>query len=123
MTFDRKVETTESVSSETITTTLQHHSLGPEILHDLRDHWLEDVDERLIIDTLIQGEIHSVVLSCVFADIFDVSCSWKIVLELMEGAGHHSISKVESFLHSISVMDVNVNVQYPLVNFQEFQDA
>lgn len=33
----------------------------------------------------------------------------------MEGHSHDPVSGVESFLHTIAMVDVYVNVQYPLV--------
>lgn len=60
---------------------------------------------------------------CVLADIVDMSCPWEIVLELVEGAGHDAIGEVESFLHAVSVVDIDVDVQHPLVGLQQFQDG
>lgn len=34
----------------------------------------------------------------------------------MKGAGHNSVGEVESFLNSVSVMDVDIDVEYSLVH-------
>lgn len=44
--------------------------------------------------------------------------SWEIILELMERASHDSISKIESLLNTITVMDINIDIEHPLEDFQ-----
>lgn len=61
--------------------------------------------------------------TCILSDIFDVACAWEVVLEFVEAAGHHSVGQVEGLFHTVSMMDVDVNVQHPLVYFQQFQDS
>lgn len=41
----------------------------------------------------------------------------------MEGNSHHSVGIVECLLHSISVVDVNVQVENSGVNFQQLKNA
>ena len=52
-----------------------------------------------------------------------MSGSRKIVLEFMERTGHNPIGQVESFLNTVSVVDINIDVQYSLVSFQKFKDS
>ena len=47
----------------------------------------------------------------------------EVVLKFMEGAGHNPISQVESLLNSIPMMDINVNIEHPLVGLQQLQDG
>ena len=37
------------------------------------------------------------------------------VPELVEGGGHHAVGRVESLLHAVAVVHVNVDVQHALV--------
>ena len=52
-----------------------------------------------------------------------MACSWEVIFEFMERAGHDSIGKVEGFLNSISMVDINVDVQDSLVCFEELKDG
>lgn len=52
-----------------------------------------------------------------------MSCSWEVILELVEGACHDSIGQVEGFLHAVSVVDIDIDVQHSLVGLQQFQDG
>jgi len=47
-----------------------------------------------------------------------MSSSWEVILEFMEGAGHDSICEIESFLDTIAMMNINIDVKYPLEDFQ-----
>lgn len=44
-----------------------------------------------------------------------VSCAGEILSVLVEGHGHDTVRGVEGFLHTVSMMDVNIYVQNPLV--------
>lgn len=49
-------------------------------------------------------------------DIYpEISSSGKILPIFMEGHSHDPVSGIESFLHTITMVDVYVNVQHPLV--------
>lgn len=58
--------------------------------------------------------IESIILSY----IIDMPCSWEIILKLMEGAGHDSISQIESFLNTITMMDIDIDIKYSLEDFK-----
>lgn len=44
-----------------------------------------------------------------------VSCSGEVFPVLVKGNSHDSVCGVEGFLHPVTVVDVNVDVQHPLV--------
>ena len=90
---------------------------GKQVLYYFGDNWLEYHLKWLIVESFIQGEVYSMISSWIFSDIIDVASSWKVILEFMERASHHSISEVEGLLHSISVMNVNVDIENPLECF------
>ena len=56
--------------------------------------------------------------SIIFSYIINMPSSWEVILELMEGAGHDSICEIESFLNTIAMMNINIDVKYPLEDFQ-----
>lgn len=45
----------------------------------------------------------------------EVSCSGEVLSILVKGHSHDAVGQVESFLYTISVMDVNINVKDTLV--------
>ncbi len=56
--------------------------------------------------------------SIIFSYIINMPSSWEVILELMERAGHDSICEIESFLNTIAMMNINIDVKYPLEDFQ-----
>lgn len=52
-----------------------------------------------------------------------MSCSWEVVLEFVEGAGHDSVGQVERFFNSVAVVDVNVDVEHALVGLEQLQNG
>lgn len=80
-----------------------------------------DILEILVIQTLIQRKVDAVIGSLLITNIINMTCSRKILLELVKGACHHPICKIESLLHTISMVNVYVNIQDSLVGFKEFQ--
>lgn len=41
----------------------------------------------------------------------------------MEGDGHDAVREVEGLLDAVAVVDVDIDVQHPLVSLQELQDG
>lgn len=52
-----------------------------------------------------------------FSNIIDMSCTREIIFKFMEWASHDSISKVKSFLNTITMMDINIDIQDSLKSF------
>lgn len=57
------------------------------------------------------------------ACILDVSRAWEEISISMERYGHDSVCAVEGFLDPIPMMHVDVNIEYPVMVFQELQDS
>lgn len=47
----------------------------------------------------------------------------EVIFELVEGTGHNSVSKVESLFNSITMVDIDVDIQHPLEGFEELEDS
>lgn len=58
-----------------------------------------------------------------FSNIIDMSCTWEIIFKFMERASHDSISKVKGFLNTITMMDINIDIQDSLKSFEKFQNS
>ena len=58
-----------------------------------------------------------------FTHIINVSSSGKVVFKFMKGACHDSIGKVKGLFYSVSMVDININVEHSLVDFEEFENS
>lgn len=47
----------------------------------------------------------------------------EIILEFVEGARHDSVGQIESFLNTITVMNIDIDVQNSLICFKELKDG
>ena len=81
---------------------------------------LEKVEVRVIINTTVERHIQSIVLAFSKASIFDVSSAWEEVTISVKRDSHHSVGTVESLFHSISMVDINVDVKHSVMILQQF---
>mmetsp|Transcript_21127 Transcript_21127/g.35286 ORF Transcript_21127/g.35286 Transcript_21127/m.35286 type:complete len:256 (-) Transcript_21127:392-1159(-) len=123
VTLDREIEAAETVSGKRICSALHDDGLRFVNLDDLGDDGLEDAFVRFVIDSIFQWEVDRVILALSDSNILDVTCSRKVLAKLVEGDTHHTIGGVEGLLDSITVVNVDVNVQHPLVDLEEFEDG
>jgi hypothetical protein len=122
-TLDTQVEAPQPIPAETVRPSLQENGIRVEGLHDVVQHYAMDIPEIGVVEALVEGEVDTVVGALLIADIVDVAGSWEVLLELVEGACHHSICQVEGLLDSVSMVDIDVDVEYSLVGFQQFQNG
>jgi len=47
----------------------------------------------------------------------------EVIFELMERAGHNSVSEVKGFLHAVSVVNIDIYIEHSLVSFEELQNS
>ncbi len=52
----------------------------------------------------------------------DVACSRKVFAELVERGGQNAVGSVKGLFHPVPMMDVDVDVENPLVMFQKFKN-
>jgi hypothetical protein len=67
--------------------------------------------------SFIKGKVDCMIGARVFADIIDMSCAWKIIFELVERASHDTICEIESLLHPVPMVNINIYVEHALVSF------
>lgn len=53
----------------------------------------------------------------------DITGSGEEFTETVERGGHDTVCRVECLLHTVAVVDIDVNVQHTRVNAQELQNA
>ena len=102
---------------------MEDDSAGLVELHHAGHHGDEDSLVAGVVDAVTEGEVEAVVFAAPGSDIPEVSCAGEILPVLVEADRHHSVRGVERLLHSISVVDVDINVENPLVVFQQLQDG
>ena len=75
------------------------------------------MDKSVIAYTWFKGNIEGEMFTVVFSDLMKTSCSWEEVFSiLMKRYGHASIAQVKCLLNSISMMHVDVQIQYSWVD-------
>ena len=85
-------------------------------------HRLVNTPERLIIEAIFQWDIDGISHPLASPSVFLCPSSREVLSELMEATGHDTVCRVECFLDAISVVTVDVDVQYPWVCSQEFEN-
>ena len=96
---------------------------SPTHLHDLGDDGLEDALVARVVDAVVEGEVHGVVLARARAHVAHRARAGEEVAELVEGDAHDAVRRVEGLLHAVAVVDVDVDVQHARVVLQQLQDA
>mmetsp|Transcript_21402 Transcript_21402/g.36494 ORF Transcript_21402/g.36494 Transcript_21402/m.36494 type:complete len:229 (-) Transcript_21402:576-1262(-) len=123
MPLDAEVEHPQLVLGQAVRAALQHD--GPWLvgLHDLVHDGFEKKHIGLVVHAILQGYVHTVVLSRPHTDVSDVSTAWeKIVPMLVEGNRHHSICGEEGLLHPVPMVHININVEHSVVILEKLQD-
>jgi len=121
--FHTEVEATKTVARQAITTTLKNDSLRLIISHDGLDDRLKDGLVGCIINAVSKRKIDSIVLAGANTDVAKLTSTWKVLAVLMEGNRHDSVCGIERFLNAITVVDVDVDVQNPLLEPEELNNA
>mmetsp|Transcript_2964 Transcript_2964/g.8483 ORF Transcript_2964/g.8483 Transcript_2964/m.8483 type:complete len:363 (+) Transcript_2964:45-1133(+) len=118
--FEGKVEASQTVPRERVGTALEHHGPWLEYFHDFANDRPEDGREALVIHAIVQRKVNRVVFALVCTNILHITGSREVLAELVERGGHDSVRRVEGFFNSISMVNVNVDVQDALMMFEEF---
>lgn len=123
MTSHAEIETSKSVARQTISSALQDNSFRTVILHDIFDNGFEDSSVRAIVDTITEREVDGVVFSRPYTHVAKLASSGKIFAVFVERYRHHTIRGIEGFFDTVSVVDVDVNIQNPLLVAKKLQYA
>lgn len=118
-----EVEATQPVAGKTVTTTLQDNGLGAVVGHDGFDGGLENALVGLVCDAVAKREIDGVVLTRSYANIPKFTGSGKVLAIFVKGNGHYAVGGIKSFLDAVTVVNVNVDVQYALLVPQQLDDS
>lgn len=116
MAFDGEVKASEPIARQGISAALQYDRTWFENFHHFPHDGLEQEMIALVIDSIVQWYVERIVLSTSVANVLDVACTGKVVSELMERDGHDPVGSVKRLLHSVPVVDVDINIQNTLRN-------
>ena len=92
-------------------------------LHDLAYHGLEDGLVRRVVHPVLEREVDRVALGVVGAGVHEVARAREELAVLVEGDGHHAVGGVEGLLDAVAVVDVDVDVQHPLMLLEQLEDG
>lgn len=107
---------------------ITYNSTWSEAFEDLRNHGTKDTDESSIVHSIMQRKVHRVLpidsikhgqpeesdtypFAFAVANVLPVSSSREVLSIFMEGAGHHSVGRIECFFNAITVMNINIYIQ------------
>lgn len=123
MTFHAQVEAAQSVSGKTITTTLKYNSFWSVVFHDSFDDRFEDRFVGGIVNPISKRKVDRVVLALSDTIVTELTSPREVLSIFVEGSSHDSVGGIESFLNTITVMDIDVNVKNSLLVSEELNDA
>ena len=106
----------QAITRQGVRATLQHHGVGLKVLHDFGDDGSENGPEAVVSDAVTQREVDGVVAAFFVAQVPPVTSARKVLPELVETARHDAVGGVKSLLHTVAVVNVNVDVQDALVH-------
>jgi len=118
-----EIEATKTITRQAVSATLKNDSLRLIIFHNSSDDWFEDVLVGLIIDAVAKGEIDRIVLAGADTNVTELASTREVLAILMEGDSHDSVGCVESLLDTVTVVNVDVNVEDSLFEAKKLNDT
>ena len=118
-----QVEAAKTITRQTVTTALEDNSLGLEVLHDSADDRLEDGAVGVVVDTVAEREVNGIVLARSDTNVAQLAGTGEVLAVLVEGYGHDAIGRVKGFLHTITVVNIDIDVENALLESQELEDS
>lgn len=92
--------------------TSPHTFSQPHVIRFVETYRLEDVFVGLVVHSVLQRDIHCVILSFAQTHVRHVPRSGEIVPVFVEGDSHHTVRQVKGFFDTVSVVDVDVDVHH-----------
>ena len=123
VTVEGQIEASNAITSERISTALKGDDFGAEALHDHRTYRLKDSLVGDVIDTVVQREVERVVLTKSATNILNVTSTREELSVLVEGQGHNTVGCVEGLFNSVSMMDIDIDVENALVYLEKFKNT
>jgi hypothetical protein len=110
-----QVKATQTVTRQTVTAALKNNGIGVIVFHDIRYDGLEDGLVGGVVNAVSEREVDCVVLALANTNVSQFAGAGEVFSVLVERNSHDSVGSVEGLLDTISVVDVDVDVEDSLV--------
>lgn len=122
MSLHAKIEASKSITRQAVSTTLKYNGFRSVIFHNTFDDWLEDSFVGSIVNAVAKRKVDRVMLSLANANVAKLTSTRKVFAILVERHCHDPISGVESFFDTITMMNVDVNIEHTLPEAEQLED-
>ena len=110
--------------AKAISSQLHDQRMGAIFAHYSLHNFFEKFIKSIIWDARLERNIERVVFAFVLANFINIASAREEILPiLMKRNRHDPVREEESFLNSISMMDINVKVKDSRVNLQQLQNT
>ena len=100
-----------------VCSTLKNYTFWTEPLSHSLHNVLVDLNKAIIVESIQEWNIDCVSFAFSFAHVLDVSSAWEEVTISMKTHRHNTIGSVEGFFNTVSMVNVDVDVEHALVVF------
>lgn len=124
MPFNTEVKSSQLIMAKTVCTQLHNNRVRPVFGHNSLHHILEQLIKRIVIHSWFERDVQWVMLSIICSVLVKSACSGeKILTILMERYRHDSVWQVKCLLNTVTVMDIDIDVNDSWINHQKFQNC
>mmetsp|Transcript_11278 Transcript_11278/g.19256 ORF Transcript_11278/g.19256 Transcript_11278/m.19256 type:complete len:340 (-) Transcript_11278:276-1295(-) len=124
MTPGCQVEQSQTILSQRIGATLHHNTRRLKFLDGLVYDRLKYLAVTLIIDAIFKRKIDRIVFAHTNSLVPNISSTWEEhIPKLVERQGHDAIRDVKCLLHTIPVMDINIDIHHTRIIPQHLEDG
>jgi hypothetical protein len=110
-----QVEAAQSVPGETVAAALEDNGFWPVVCHDSFNGGFEDVLVGLVRDAVAEREVDGIVLASSNANVAKLAGAGEVLAVLVKRDRHDTIGGVKSFLDTVTMVHVDIDVQHALL--------
>lgn len=118
-----QVQQAQFVATQTVRARLLDHCAGVELEEDAVDDLGLLLQLLDVADAGVQGEVDGVAVAGGLAHVVDAAAAGEEVALLVQAEGQHAARGLERFLDPVPVVAVDVDLQHPVLFFQQFDDC
>jgi hypothetical protein len=128
VTFDGRVMRAKFIVGERIRATLQNNAIRTVVLANGFHDFLENTNELFVVHALFKRDVQGEVFALATADVHQISSSGEKFITLaivpisVETHAHDSVGCIKSFFYTVTVVNVNVDVQNPIVVLEQLKN-
>jgi hypothetical protein len=102
---------------------LQNDGFGSIISHYCLDDRLKDISICLVGNTVSEGEVDGVILATANTNVAKFASTRKVLSVFVERNGHDTVGSVKGLFNTVSVVNVNVDVENTLLIPEQLDDS